>query len=809
MPAPCHLCGLPVAASAIMEPSGGRELHFCCHGCRQVFLLLSASTGVLPEQFRETELYRACAEWGIIPGSDNGGPNGTPASQPEPEPLDLTYRVVGMWCPSCAWLIREVLVRSPGIAYADVSFATDTVHLKYLPHRVSPEAIAARAERLGYRFVAFDRGEAVRHELGSLLLRLGVSSILTANIMMISLALYSGFFVELTATDIRYFSYPLLGMAAVVFFYGGLPILRRGAVALFCGLPSMDTLVSLGALSSFVYSAIQVAQGALYLYFDTSSMLITFVLLGRYIETRARERTSSSVADLYRVLAGKVRIAEADKECWVNAEAVRRGDRFVAASGDTVPVDSKIIRGTALLDVSFLTGEVRMRAQGAGDEVAGGSIVRGTGELLLEALRTSTESIIGRIVETVEEALARRGRYELLADRMSRVFVPVVVAIAAATGLYSWLSGIAVDLAFLRCLTVVLIACPCALGIAVPLVKVAIIGAARKKGILIREPGALEKMKDVDTIVFDKTGTLTDGNYSLEEIISENHIDRRDLMGRLASVEVLSNHFLAHEIVREAKRNGGEIEAADAFEAFEGLGVKGRAGGTDVYIGSRAFMERWAMKPDCFLAEKAESCQSGGRTVTFFAWERSVQGFLVFSDPLKLRARELIEGLQARGMDIWLVSGDSSETTCYVADALGISCFEGEALPADKVDMVRRLQGEGHRVAVVGDGVNDAPAIALADVGCGISAGADLANEVCHMRLMASDPAVFLDALDLSALAASAVRQNLLFAICYNAIAIPLAAAGLLNPLLAIIAMFASSATVTGNALRVSRKAGR
>jgi heavy metal translocating P-type ATPase len=714
-----------------------------------------------------------------------------------------------MWCPSCAWLIREVLVRSPGIAYADVSFATDTVHLKYLPHRVSPEAIAARVERLGYRFVAFDRGETARHEWGSLLFRLGVSSILTANIMMISFALYSGFFLELSAADIRYFSYPLLGMAAVVLFYGGLPILRRGAVSLFCRLPSMDTLVSLGALSSFVYSAIQVAQGALYLYFDTSSMLITFVLLGRYIETRARERTSSSVADFYRVLGGKVRIAEADGERWINADAVRRGDRFVAASGDTVPVDSKIIRGTALIDVSFLTGEAKARARGPGDEVAGGSIVRGTGELLLEALRTSMESTLGRIVETVEKALARRGRYELLADRISRVFVPVVVAIAAVTGLYSWLSGIAADKAFLRCLTVLLIACPCALGIAVPLVKVAIIGAARKKGILIREPGALENMKDVDTVVFDKTGTLTEGKYSLETIVSEDHIARRDLISRLASVEVFSTHFLAHEIVGEARRSGEGIEPAEAFEAFQGLGVKGRAGGTDVYIGSRAFMERWAMKPDHFLAEKAESCQSGGRTVTFFAWERSVQGFLAFSDALKARARELIEGLQARGMDIWLVSGDSSETTCCVADELGISRFEGEALPADKVEMVRRLQSEGHRVAMVGDGINDAAALALADMGCGISAGADLANEVCHMRLMASDPAVLLDALDLSALAASAVRQNLLFAFFYNAVAIPLAATGLLNPLLAIIAMFASSVTVTGNALRVSRKAER
>ncbi len=329
----CHLCGQPVPASGIEEGSDSGHLHFCCLGCRQVFQLLCASTGVLPEGFRETELYRACVEWGIIPGPEGGPSAGPPVDSPGPEPLDLTYRVVGMWCPSCAWLIREVLARSPGVTHADVSFATDTVRLKYLPHKISPETIVARAQRLGYSFVATEREEAARHELGSLLLRLGVSSILTANIMMVSFALYSGFFHDLPAAAIRYFSYPLLGMAAIVLIYGGLPILRRGWVALVCGLPSMDTLVSLGALSSFVYSAIQVAHNSLYVYFDTSSMLVTLVLIGRYIETRARERTSSSVADLYRVVGGKVRIAEAHRERWINADAVRQGERFAAASG--------------------------------------------------------------------------------------------------------------------------------------------------------------------------------------------------------------------------------------------------------------------------------------------------------------------------------------------------------------------------------------------------------------------------------------------------------------------------------------------
>ena len=397
--------------------------------------------------------------------------------------------------------------------------------------------------------------------------------------MMVSFVLYSGYFHDLPAAAIRYFSYPLLGMAAIVLIYGGLPILRRGWVSLVCGLPSMDTLVSLGALSSFVYSAIQVAHNSLYVYFDTSSMLVTLVLIGRYVETRARERTSSSVADLYRVVGGKVRIAEAHHERWINADAVRQGERFAALPGDTVPMDSKILKGRALCDLSFLTGEPKPLARGPGDEVAGGSIMRGTEEVLLEALRTVGESTIGRIIDTVEEALRKRGRYELMADGISRVFVPVVVAVAAATGLFLWLAGVRADNAFLRSLTMLLIACPCALGIAVPLVKVAIIGAARKKGVLIREPGVLEKMKNVDIVVFDKTGTLTRGSYSLEAIVMENPMDRRELMGLLASVEAHSSHFLAHEIVREAKCEGGEIKQAEAFEAFPRLGREGAGRG--------------------------------------------------------------------------------------------------------------------------------------------------------------------------------------------------------------------------------------
>ena len=372
----CHLCGLPLGPSPLDRPIAGRRVSFCCHGCHQVFLLLSAATGALPEHFRETGLYTLCLEWGIV-----RGPVGRTDPPPPPDLpfLDLTCRAEGMWCPSCAWLMEEVLRRTEGVIESTVSFASDTVRLKYLPQKVSPREIASRVERLGYRLCPAGEGETGRAERG-LLFRLGLSAILTAQIMMVSLLLYSGFFRDLSKAVIACVSYPLFGMATAVLFYGGFPILRRGFAALRYGSPSMDTLVSLGALSSYLYSAVQVARGSLHLYFDTASMLITLVLLGRYLELRARERVSEGIAGLYRAAGGKVRTSEGEREKWVSPGEVQPGGAFTVIAGETIPLDGRVMGGRALVDESLLTGEARPRAKTQGDTVVGGSMVR-DGEL--------------------------------------------------------------------------------------------------------------------------------------------------------------------------------------------------------------------------------------------------------------------------------------------------------------------------------------------------------------------------------------------------------------------------------------------
>ena len=528
----CDLCGLPLGRSKIGQTVGEKSFRFCCLGCQQVFLILSTSPDGMPANFRETDLYRVCVEAGIIPkAAENENPLAAAGAAQDSSltPLNLTLKVEGMWCPTCSWLIEEVLRRTKGILEPQVSFLSDLVQVKYFPHILSPKEIMARISRLGYRPSLFQEGSAIGREKKDLQIRLGVSSILTMNVMMISFALYAGFFRDLSQTVIGYFSYPLWLMTTPVIFYGGLPILRRAYAGLRYGSTSMDTLISVGALAAYFYSLVQMARGSLHLYFDTASMLITLVLLGKYIETHARERVSEGITGLYKLANQKVRLftpaptlphqgggdwGEGGKERWVPSRDVKPGDEFLVFAGERIPLDGQIISGHGTADESILTGESRPIKKRPGEEVRGGVLLL-DGQLTLRTTRVGQESSLGQMITLMQEALSKKNPVELLADRITRWFVPIIFAIAGVVALSLWRSNSSLDEALLRSLTVLLISCPCALGIATPLAKVAAMGISRSRGIFIRDPEALEKAKDLDTLVFDKTGTVTEGNFSL------------------------------------------------------------------------------------------------------------------------------------------------------------------------------------------------------------------------------------------------------------------------------------------------------
>ena len=431
-----------------------------------------------------------------------------------------------MWCPACAWLIEEVLRRTPGVLGPRVSFLSDTIQMKYLPHLVSPDEIRAKIARLGYRTSPLSKARSNASGKDDLLARLGVSAILSANVMMVSCALYFGFFRDLSSTVIGYFSYPMLVIATPVVFYGGFPILRKAASGLRYGKTSMDTLIAMGVLAAYLYSILQMARGSIYLYFDTACMLVTLVLAGRYVETWARQRVSAGIAELWDLASQKVRLHTVGREEWVNSDAVKPGDRFLVYSGERVPVDGRVAEGTGLFDESIVTGESRPLHKGPGEDVMAGSLLK-DGELVLTATRVGSESSLRQMVSLVREALDRKVPVELLADRITAFFVPAVLFIAAITALFLFVRNVPADEVLLRSLTVLLISCPCALGIATPLVKVAMLGIGRSKGLLIRDPGALERAKDLDVLLFDKTGTITEGNFALQRIVTEGSRKKR------------------------------------------------------------------------------------------------------------------------------------------------------------------------------------------------------------------------------------------------------------------------------------------
>ncbi len=808
----CGLCGLPARRSPAVLTVEGEVLHFCCQGCLHVFQVLFNSPDGSPVDYKQTELYRACVASGLIPSGEETPDDFELGVEAVDERMtrELTLDVSGMWCSACSWIIEETLRKKEGILGASVLFLSDLVRIKYLPHRIGAEEIIALLGRLGYRASLPDGGACDSEGEKELVPRLGITAILAFNTMMISFALYCGFFQDLGKDGVKFLSYPLLLLSTPAVFYGGRPIIRRAWLGLRSGSATMDALIATGSLAAYFYSVEGLLRGSLHLYFDTASMLVTLVLLGRFIELRARENVSGGLAELRRMALGKVRLrGSGGGTRWVTPEAVEPGDVFAASAGERVSIDGRILSGRGAVDESLLTGETRPRKRGPGDDIPAGVLVL-DGELELRAVRAGTESALNRIVAMIEEALSMKNPMELLADRITRRLAPLIFAIALCTGLFLRLHGLSTEAALLRAITVLVITCPCALGIATPLAKVAALGVARSLGILIRDPSALETAKNLDAIVFDKTGTLTEGNFALRDIVvasGGSGRSEKEALRLVASVETGSDHFLAKEIVRKAAAAGLEPMAVTGCASLEGMGVKGSVGKTEIAVGNRKLMDREGLSLPSGIDRRAGGLEAQGATVVWFGWEGEARGFLAFRDEVKATAAEVVATLREKGIEVRLVSGDSRETTRAVAEKLGVEWFEGQAAPEDKARIVKDLQAAGRRVGMVGDGVNDAPALAQADVGFAVGLASNLVRDASDIALLGDDPRSVLEVLDLAVFSSRIIRRNLFFAFFYNILGIPLAISGFLNPMVAALAMFASSATVVGNTLRILKRA--
>jgi heavy metal translocating P-type ATPase len=793
-------------------------------GCKQVFhMLIESSDAENPESFRETELFKKCQELGIIPSSeedlkqlagkqqvsglaikatDEVSPETDSIAEPTSEnSLSLNLTVSEMWCPACAWVIEETLRRSPGVLSASCNFSTDRVRCDYNPLLSSPQQIIKSINGLGYQaFLAGERTAA--KEKRREFIRFAVTTFLTINVMMLSFALYSGFFTQLSRDSIYKLSWPMCIMASIVLFYGGRNIYRRAWTGISTAAFSMETLITAGSFSAYCYSIYGVLRGSIHLYFDTASMLITLVLLGKLLERRAKDEVQQDLANFFSLRPTKVRICSEQypEGRYVAADNLRKEDILKVELHEVIPADGLIVFGEGTVDESSLTGEPYPVPKKTGDRVKSGTqVIRGMFKIKAEGV--GEDSIVGQMITIMENALGQKTPFEGKTERALQWFVPVVIALAVGTGVVCLLSGLSFDQAMIRAVTVTVISCPCTLGIAIPMARVAGISLAGKKGILVRDFTAFEQAGRVDSFVLDKTGTVTKGQWSLLKILPVGSLSERELLGLAASLERDSDHLIATEIIQEAAKHRAKLLTLEGLEVFEN-GISAVLDGEKVKIGSRGFLadEMKSSSELSLLENKPE------HSLVFISFASEVCGVFVFGDEIKSTSIQAVKTLRQDGYQVALISGDDDLTTKAIAAEVGIEEALGGRLPQEKATYISSLQDQRRQVAMVGDGINDAPALVQADLAIAVHSGSDLGKEAADLTLMRGDPLQICDFIDLATRVKSKVHQNLGCSFIYNLVSIPIAMSGLLTPLIAVSAMLLSSLTVIGNTLLLLRK---
>lgn len=702
----------------------------------------------------------------------------------------LLLDVEGMTCASCAVRIERVLNRQPGVDHATVNFAGREARVALSEEGAALEDLQAAIRKLGYdaRPLA-ERKDDLDTAHGRDVTRQGIL-VLGAAILSLPLMALSVLVDETDTTRLVQWA-----LATPVVLGFGMTFHRTAIRRLRSGGTSMDTLISMGSLAAYLGSVWAVLTGGP-LFFETSGMIVTLILLGRYFEARAKRRASRSITSLLELGADTATLLTADGESSVPVAEVGVGDLMVIRPGDKLPTDGRVVEGSSEVDESMLTGESRPVDKAEGAVVYGGTVNQ-HGRLVVEATAIGSESALARIVDLVEEAQASKAPVQHLADRVSGIFVPVVLAIAA-TAFGSWLlAGGETDRALRVGVAVLVIACPCALGLATPTAVMVGSGRGARLGVLFKSAPAIEALADVRHIVFDKTGTITIGAMTLVGLESTDNA----FLSRVAAVEASSEHPIARALLLGAEERGLEVTPAAEFEALAGRGARGTVVGDVVYVGSAKLMADTGLVG----ADSYDVPEWDDYTVVYGGWHGAVRGAAALGDIMRKTAPDAIASLHADGVRTSMVTGDRASVAATVAGAVGISNVSAEALPADKAAEITRLGLAGKKVAFVGDGINDAPALVAADVGIAVGGGTDIAIETADVVAMSGDPVLVVVASRLARATMRIIKQNLWWAFGYNAAAIPLAVAGVLHPMVAAGAMAFSSVSVVTNSLRLRR----
>ncbi|MDB5764939.1 MAG: copper-transporting ATPase [Herminiimonas sp.] len=712
---------------------------------------------------------------------------------------DLTFKVDGMTCASCVSRVEKALKKVPGVSEASVNLATEKAQVKATG--ASVEALIAAVQKAGYE-ATVAAGSTVGQETERTLPAwwpVAASALLSLPLAAPMLGLLFG-------RDWMLPGWIQLVLATPVQFWLGARFYSAGWKAVVAGSGNMDLLVAVGTSAAYglsVYLFLAHGEhGMTHLYFESSAVVITLVLLGKWLEARAKYQTVSAIRALESLRSSVAIVRRDGAENELPVADVRVGDIVIVRPGGHVPVDGRVIEGRSHLDESLLTGESLPVAKTVGDRVTGGA-VNADGLLIVEATAVGGATMLSHIIKLVEDAQAAKAPIQRLVDRVSAVFVPVVLLISVVTFLAWGLLTGDWQQALLNAVAVQVIACPCALGLATPTSIMAGTGVAAKYGILIKDAGALETAHAVTAVAFDKTGTLTEGKPAVAAIEGAAQSERR-VLELAAAVQQYSDHPLARAVEAEASRRGIALLPVSNAKALPGRGVQADVDGVTVFLGNRRLMREMGL-PATGMDDRAGAHENAGRTVSWLAVKTAngieLAGLLAFGDTLKASAKEAVSRLAQMGIASIMLTGDNRGSAKAVASAAGIADFRAEVLPADKASIVAELKRGGLKVAMVGDGINDAPALAAADVGIAMSTGTDVAMHTAGITLMRGDPALVADAIDISKRTYSKIRQNLGWAFIYNIVGIPLAAFGYLNPVIAGAAMAFSSVSVVSNAL--------